>query len=142
MASKGDAAMSDYEKSRQVSDDDIPYAYVSDINKAEDEYLKPNQSAKADAGKPMLTLVPPQIMFEIEKIRQHGNNKYGDPDNWKTVSPQRYWEAIIRHVFAAWDDYKAKDPESGQMHLSHIACNCAFILQMIKWEEDGNGKQK
>lgn len=98
--------------------------------------LSANQDAKADAGKPILTLVPPQIMFEIEDVREYGNNKYGDPDNWKNVSPDRYWEALIRHVFAAWNDFRKVDPESGLKHLSHIACNAAFLLQMIKWEEE------
>lgn len=98
--------------------------------------LGANQDAKADAGKPILTLVPPQIMFEIEKVREYGNAKYGDPDNWKKVSPDRYWEALIRHVFAAWNDFRKVDPESGLKHLSHIACNAAFLLQMIKWEEE------
>ena len=95
-----------------------------------------SQAAKADAGKPIFTLVPPQIMVEIEKIRSYGNMKYHSPDNWKNVEPQRYWEALIRHVIAAWSDYKAVDPESGYLHLSHIACNCAFLLQMIEWEKN------
>ena len=95
-----------------------------------------NQGAKADQNKPRLTLVPPQIMFEIEKIRAYGNKKYCSPDNWKSVSPDRYWEALIRHVFAAWNNFRAIDPESGLPHLSHIACNCAFLLQMMEWEKE------
>ena len=42
------------------------------------------------------------------------------------------WISILYgRVFAAWNDYKAVDPESGFLHLSHIACNCAFLLEMI-----------
>lgn len=95
-----------------------------------------NQSAKADKGKPILTMVPPQIVFEIEKVRAYGNAKYGSPDNWKGVSPDRYWEALIRHVFAAWEDFRRVDPESGLLHLAHISCNAAFLLQMIEWEKE------
>lgn len=98
--------------------------------------LGANQDAKADAGKPILTMVPPQIMFEIEKVRAYGNKKYGDVNNWKNVSPDRYWEALIRHVFAAWEDFRRVDPESGLLHLAHIACNAAFLLQMIEWEKE------
>lgn len=117
----------------------IPDNVEEQVARIVDKCLKESeadQGAKADAGKPILTLVPPQIMFEIEDVREYGNNKYGDPDNWKNVSPDRYWEALIRHVFAAWDDFRKVDPESGLKHLSHIACNAAFLLQMIKWEEE------
>ena len=93
-----------------------------------------NQEAKADAGKPDLTLVPPTILYSIEKVREHGNRKYHDRDNWKQVEPQRYWQAILRHVVAAWEDYKAVDQESGLMHIEHISCGLAFLLDMIARE--------
>lgn len=92
----------------------------------------PNQTAKADKGKPRLTLVPPAIMFEIAKIREYGNAKYHDPDNWKQVEPQRYWDACVRHIFAALSDYTKTDDESGLLHISHAACNLAFLLQMME----------
>ena len=48
---------------------------------------KDDQSVKADAGKPKLTLVPQQIIYDIAAVREYGNRKYpeGGPDNWKTV---------------------------------------------------------
>lgn len=93
------------------------------------------QKAKADEGKPILSLVPKQIIYSIEKVRRYGVAKYKDPDNWKKVSAQRYWEAVLRHTLAAWNDFRAKDPESGLMHIEHIACNLAFIIEIIKGEE-------
>ena len=88
-----------------------------------------NQSAKADAGKPQYTLVPPAIIRAVERVRAYGNEKYHDPENWKQVEPERFWEAALRHVLAAWDDPYRKDPESGLMHIEHAACNLAFLLQ-------------
>ena len=96
-----------------------------------------NQEAKADAGKPQLTLVPPQILFAIERVRQYGNQKYHSPDNWKTVEAQRYWEAILRHVVAAWNDYTAVDEDSELMHIDHIACNLSFLIAMVEGEKHG-----
>ena len=90
-----------------------------------------NQTAKSDAGKPTYTLVPPAILDGIEAVRAYGNRKYHDPDNWRQVEPQRYWEACLRHARAAWNDYTAKDPESGLLHIEHMACNLAFLLQFI-----------
>lgn len=91
-----------------------------------------DQSAKADAGKPDLTLVPPQILFEIEKVRAYGTAKYGDRDNWKKVSLERYWQATLRHVLASWSDVGSVDPESGLKHIAHAACNLAFIFEIMK----------
>ena len=46
-----------------------------------------NQTAKADAGKLQLTMVPTGIIRAIARIRMYGNQKYGSPDNWKDVEP-------------------------------------------------------
>lgn len=94
--------------------------------------LRNDQSAKADAGKPILTSVPPQIIYEIEQVRAYGTVKYGDVDNWKNVSIERYWEAVLRHTLAAWNDVEAVDEESGLKHIAHAACNLAFIMELMK----------
>lgn len=97
--------------------------------------------AKKDEGKPDYTLVPTAIIEEIERVREYGCIKY-DRDNWKTVpdATDRYEKAMLRHMMAIWSrgNIKEKDPESGLMHLSHIACNVAFILQLLKDETDGD----
>ena len=91
-----------------------------------------NQEAKADSGKPILSLVPPEIIFEIEKVRRYGVDKYKDPENWRRVEVERYHQAILRHTMAIWEDVTARDEESGLLHLSHIATNIAFILELMK----------
>lgn len=70
------------------------------------------------------------------RVREYGNAKYHDPDNWRTVEPERYHEALLRHVLRAWVNPYAVDPESGLMHLEHAACNIAFLLA-LKGAEDG-----
>lgn len=77
-------------------------------------------------------LVPIALLQEVQKIRAFGVEKYGDPDNWKTIEPERFHNALLRHVLAIWNDPYAVDPESGLLHLSHIACNAAFLLEMRK----------
>lgn len=94
-----------------------------------------DQQAKADAGKPILSLVPKEIIYEIEKVRSFGVKKYKDPDNWKRVELERYHQALLRHTLAVWEDINARDKESGLLHLSHIACNVAFLLEMLKDKE-------
>ena len=95
-----------------------------------------DQQAKADAGKPHPSYVPVALIEGVMAVREYGNQKYHDPDNWRNVEPQRYWDALLRHVLAAWDDWRAVDPESGLPHLHHIICNAGFLAQYM---EDGNG---
>ena len=57
------------------------------VREALSKEIKPlnKQEAKADAGKPQLTLVPRQILFDIAEVRMFGTAKYGDPDNWEKL---------------------------------------------------------
>lgn len=91
---------------------------------------KTDQAVKADSGKPQLTLVPRQILFDIARVREYGTEKYGDPDNWKQVEIQRYRDAAFRHFMAYLDDPQGNDEESGLPHLAHLACNIAFLCEM------------
>lgn len=91
-----------------------------------------DQEAKKDAGKLQLTLVPRQIIRDIARVRMYGNQKYGDPDNWKKVEPERYRDAAFRHFLSYLDDPQGVDEESGLSHLSHLACNIAFLCEMEK----------
>ena len=95
-----------------------------------------NQTAKADAGKLQLGLVPPALIKEVARIRMFGAKKYKNPNNWRNVEADRYWQATLRHIVAAWNDWKKRDQESGELHISHACCNLAFLLQMI--EEESN----
>lgn len=97
-----------------------------------------DQSAKADAGKLQFTLVPRQIIREIAKVRMYGCAKYADPDNWKRVEAERYRDAAFRHFLAYLDDPSGVDEESGISHLSHLACNIAFLCEFEQGGADGN----
>ena len=93
-----------------------------------------DQTVKADAGKLRPTLVPPEVIKAIATIRMYGNDKYpdGGPDNWKRVEPERYWDALYRHLLACVDDPAGLDQESGLPHLWHLACNAAFLCELEK----------
>lgn len=98
---------------------------------------KNNQTAKADAGKLKLSLVPPQIIRDIAQVREYGNNKYpeGGPDNWKNVEKERYRDALFRHFLAYLEDPHGVDEESGIEHYKHMACNMAFLCEMERSKE-------
>ena len=93
-------------------------------------------SAKHDADKPRLDLVPPGIIEAVGAIRTYGTEKYKDPDNWRLVEPHRYTAALMRHLCGFLRNPKGKDKESGYPHLWHMACNVAFLVEMYMQEED------
>ena len=95
-----------------------------------------DQTAKADAGKLELTLVPRQIIREIAKVRMYGKQKYKDPDIWKNISHERLRNAAYRHFLSYLDDPYGVDEESGISHLSHLATNIAFLCELEQNHED------
>ena len=57
--------------------------------------------------------------------------KNKDPDNWKTVEMRRYVDALLRHAIEFVDNPDSVDSESGIPHYKHMACNMAFICEMM-----------
>lgn len=94
------------------------------------ESITDDQTAKADNGKPKLTLVPRAIIYAIAWVRMYGCEKYKDPDNWRRVSVERYRDAAYRHFMAYLDDPQGVDTESGLPHLWHLATNIAFLCDL------------
>lgn len=91
------------------------------------EVNKPNKVAKADKGKIQPTLVSPDLVKAVAEVRMFGTEKYHDPDNWKEVEPQRYLDALYRHLLAYIGGEEC-DLESGLSHLAHMGCNISFLL--------------
>ena len=88
------------------------------------------QEHKADNGKIRPTLVPTAAIKAIAMVREYGCRKYHDPDNWRMVEPERYRDALFRHLLAYLDDPSSVDRESGLPHLWHLACNVAFLIEL------------
>lgn len=91
-----------------------------------------NQKIKADAGKLQLSLVPTEAIRDIAEVREYGNLKYTDPQSWRQVEPQRYIDALYRHLLAVIDDPQGCDEESGIKHYKHLACNAAFLCELLR----------
>ena len=89
-----------------------------------------NQTIKADAGKPRLSLVPPAIIEAVGRIRTYGAAKYGADENWRQVELERYRDALLRHLCEYLREPASVDGESGLPHLEHMACNIAFLLEL------------
>lgn len=90
-----------------------------------------DQEVKADKGKLRISLVPTQIIKDIAEVRMYGVEKYKDPNNWKSVELERYIDALLRHTLEFVNNYKSVDNESGIEHYKHMACNMAFICEIL-----------
>ncbi len=135
-------------RKKKTATTEVSSAVVSEMEKTQTEFIPnfwthpskessvktPNQSAKADCGKPQLSLVPTKILEAIARVREYGNRKYKSKDNWKTVEIERYRDAAFRHWAQYIDDPKSRDEESGLPHLWHVACNISFLVSL----EDNN----
>lgn len=83
-----------------------------------------------------ISLVPVKIIDAIRQVRIFGTQKYKDPENWRRVEPERYRDAMYRHLLEYVKDPESLDDESGLPHLWHIATNCAFLCEMEKEKEE------
>lgn len=111
---------------KNFSWEDIEKNFAERMIKCEND----SNLAKDDSGKRKLSLVPRKIIWDIAAIREYGNAKYGDPNNWRKVEPERYRDAAFRHFLKYLDDPDGIDDESGFPHLWHLACNIAFLCEM------------
>lgn len=99
--------------------------------------------AKHDEGKLRLSLVPTQIIRDIAEVREYGVEKYKAPENWRKVEVNRYIDALYRHFLLFIEHPLGCDEESGIKHYKHMACNMAFICELLKELEEGkNGDKK
>lgn len=104
---------------------------LNKATKAEAKTATPDQKLKADAGKPRLSLVPMQILWDVAAVREWATaNKYSDPESWKKVEVGRYRDAAFRHFLKYIRDPKGVDPESGLPHRWHLECNLAFLAEL------------
>lgn len=100
-----------------------------------------DQEAKADSGKPRLTLVPPRIIWDVAAVRQYGVEvKYPKTgvDGWRTIGMERIKDAAFRHFMRYLATPHGVDEESGLPHLWHLACNVAFLCELEDkpWQDE------
>ena len=97
-------------------------AHPSDAARTE-----PERSLRYNNGKPDFSLLPLSTLTEVVRVLEYGAEKY-ERNNWlKPTSWDISFGCLMRHM-SAWQAGEDNDPESGQSHLAHAACN---ILQML-----------
>ena len=85
---------------------------------------------KFDSLKPRWSLVPKGVIAQVVDVLTFGAAKYSS-DNWMYVAPDKYYNALNRHI-DAWRSGEKLDEETGKHHLAHALCCLMFML----WHDD------
>lgn len=87
---------------------------------------------KDKQGKYQPHLVCSSLVRAIARVREYGVKKYNGENGWKQQIPEDYMDAIGRHYDACRNDPKARDSESGLLHICQIATDAMFVIDMLK----------
>lgn len=92
---------------------------------------------KYDQNKNRLDLVPVGPIEAVGRVRTYAISKYGQDgvDGWHKIdsAKDRYYAALLRHLFAWRRGEKIDDKESGGSglpHLEHVLCNAFFLHEL------------
>ena len=90
------------------------------------------KGAKYDEGKPRPSLVPVAAIEAIMQVREFDKAKHADAEDWRSIAPERWHDALLRHVLYMWDNPLAIDDESGLPSMWHVITNAAFLCAALK----------
>jgi len=91
----------------------------------------PTQDLKKDAGKPLFALIDPFFLLGVAKVLTFGAVKYAE-EKWREgIKYKRVLHAIHRHLNAI-ERGEDVDPETGELHTSHLACEVMFLDSYIR----------
>jgi len=96
---------------------------------------------KHDDGKPPISLIPPEALWEEAQVMGFGEKKYGTWNWTKGLSIIRLCSAAMRHTlqFLMGQD---TDEETGLSHLAHARCCLGMALWMHKYRKDLDDRLK
>lgn len=91
---------------------------------------------KETIGKLRWSLVPYESLEEVVRVLEFGAAKYS-PDNWKTVEPKAYLDAVQRHLVEIMKHgIHARDAESGLHHAAHMTTDALFLVWFSLQEKE------
>ena len=98
------------------------------LNQVNDGILVVNDSGgmKKDGDKLDYTLLEWRSLRYLVRLMMFGAKKY-KRDNWKLVEPERYKQALLRHV-ALFAEGEWMDMDSGTPHLAGIMFNAMVLI--------------
>jgi ribosomal protein L37AE/L43A len=106
------------------------------LDEYQTETEEQEEGIKYDEEKLRWSLLPWSSVEEILRVVEFGAKKY-TPKNWQKVDPpNRYLDALLRHLVAHLEG-EVNDEETGLTHLAHAGCNILFLI----WLENQRRKE-
>lgn len=94
---------------------------------------------KFDENKLRYDLIPVRPMEQIAKVFTMGARKY-KPRNWENGMEWRKPSAALERHYQAFKRGEDYDPESGLLHLAHVAVNAMFLMEYYNTFPQGDDR--
>lgn len=98
-----------------------------------------DKGLRFNEGKTRHDLIPQFAQEQYARVLTAGADKYGD-NNWKKGMQ---WSKVIaslkRHI-VAFESGEDIDKETGILHMAHVMCNAAFLVEYYKIYPQGDNR--
>ena len=84
-----------------------------------------------NAGKRRYDLLPTRAIEALADVMTKGSLKYA-PRNWEKGMSWTSVVASLKRHLAAFEKSEDFDPETGLLHMAHVMCNAAFLVEYYK----------
>jgi hypothetical protein len=95
-----------------------------------EENLKSNSGVKYDSGKPDLTDIPLEAMWQMGAAFTYGQKKYQKNNFRNGMKVSRLLAAAVRHIYQHISG-ETYDSESGVTHLGHALASIAMACYTL-----------
>jgi 5'(3')-deoxyribonucleotidase len=98
-----------------------------------------NRGLRYNSGKLRYDLVHPWAQEKFVEVLSFGAAKY-ESRNWEKGMSWTNTVASLKRHLAAWEAGEDYDPESGLLHVAHMACNVHFLTAFYKLYPQGDDR--
>jgi len=96
--------------------------------------------ARANRGKPSLSLIPLHLFAGAARVFMGGKLKYAEWNWAKGMKWSVPFDCLLRHLFKWWYFGEELDDESGEHHLDHAIANLLMLRHFITAYSDGDDR--
>lgn len=101
---------------------------------------KEHKGLRYNTGKLRMDLVQPWAHEQMVKVLTKGAEKYADR-NWERGMAWTTALASLKRHLLAYEKGEDYDPETGILHIAHVACNAHFLTAYYKLYPQGDDRQ-
>lgn len=96
--------------------------------------------ARANRGKPALSLIPLHLLAGVARVFMGGKLKYAEWNWAKAMHWSICFDCLLRHLFKWWYCREELDNESGEHHLDHAIANLLMLRHFQTAYKEGDDR--